>query len=1633
MGRKDRKKKITAIGLAALMILGTLGNTGVTARAEDTESEAAVEQNVETTESPETELAVQEMAAEEAESVALQNKEAEEPVAAEAPAEETTPEKPAQEEPKTEETVREEPAPGETESENAAPEEVKSENENPEEVSAETVPENTVSGETPVETPSEESVSTQSAENPDSIVENIAPQTEESGQPVAFTGEVHDLNNTKLTINSENRDQFNGKVITGTLENQGVNQFVIDGVEISLTFRDLTVQNAGAYNNSPASGLVLKKGAVLHLTLEGTNVLKAGFAGAGITVPEGCTLEITGNSTGILEATGGGGWNAGAGIGADGRSNQSVGTIIIRGGTVKATGNNSYSYGSVSAASAGIGGTTESKSGTIQITGGTVTAVGGMYAAGIGGGSNGRTEKIEISGGTITVIGGSQYSYSGAAIGSGHNSWNASEGGEKLSCGEILITNGTIHAEGNIGYGTKLDLSENEGGSVDITGPVQLELTRGEIAPRKAGSTYGYYKTEFQIYDTRLGTETKEHSAIVQVGEQAYSCKLQINEAYTGKLIFGMLDTKGLLKQGTAIKVIDTVTNLFWESSLSFTEEGDHTVSIGKPFYPVNLCFMDSSITGEIEIKSLKVTDENNEEYTAANGRLANSTVIQPETGKPETGTLRAWLPEGTYTFTIDTGKPEWGTNGVITVQGTVKADSNGTTIIAYRGDTAVMQDDIDLSKGDITFGVSNGLLTISMTDAEGNARYYENQPWDLTYTITTSAVTDHQVRIYLAEDYRLNLKLKNVQIDRTNIGYDFNQLKGAISLSTEGTVALYLEGENSIRCKTGVILMEKIRNPSQDLLRNCHLIFEESSGSLFASGGQSTPVIGAYSSSGSIEINGGNLTVQASSAYKTKPAAIGVGNEGEAEIKIRGGVILASTNGDGTAIGPQRCSDDFQKDGSASVEISGGEVTVENTTGNTALGKTSTNGCNLNISGGNVIVKQGAIDADTLVIAGGSIYRSDGGEAEIRPTAKNGTGADAQNVYYARADVSEIYGKNAAVTGVEGFQGYQFQNMKTDDKGVLHIYLPAEEGNLLSGTFAGITYQGTKEDPIVLSNFQMKLGQIGTDSADVEFQGIEKGGTIYYTCSGKEASVEDLIQRGTKITLNGKNGAAKLENLTPGETYTISAAYVVNGKHGGVRSYTFRCESAEPPLVNGVYEISTAEQMVWFGKYVNTDHPEAKGKLMADIDLSGITWEPMCPDGEGYTGVFDGNGHVIRNLSISQSVNNKRIYNYRTTGFFAYLGVEAVLQNLGIENAEIKTSGLCTYGGVLVGVAAYAKMQNCYSSGTIVFEKVTYAGGVIGYLFEMNKDQDCSHLYTTYEKLIGSNGSSKNISPSFFVAKTEGDVKQQGTGKTLEQFKSGEVTWLLNDQKSDDSVVWRQTLATNAFPGFHGRIVYTNEAGTYQNDTFETPTAELFTFVPPENLEQNGEKKEASVYLNSGITGMGTFTVRYKKSDETSYLASAPTEAGAYEVWISLSDGTRYNGGELQMGTFTITEPEIVSVSITWGSLEFEYQDSKWNPETCKYTESGWTTTQENDASITVTNNGNVDVDVEYRFTAAEDLTEVKNLQGIFVDEEDQPMYTLSVPADNVPRKTELRLESDKPTKSFDKTIGTINIVIKE
>ncbi|MBQ3665500.1 MAG: fibronectin type III domain-containing protein [Lachnospiraceae bacterium] len=124
----------------------------------------------------------------------------------------------------------------------------------------------------------------------------------------------------------------------------------------------------------------------------------------GIEVSKGNTLTIEG--AGTLTTTGS---SNHAGIGAD-----HVGTIIINGGTINATGG---------ARASGIGGSIHNvDGGTIMINGGIVNALGGSYAAGIGGGYDnlsgnyGKCGNIIINGGRVTARGGSN----GYGIGTGY-------------------------------------------------------------------------------------------------------------------------------------------------------------------------------------------------------------------------------------------------------------------------------------------------------------------------------------------------------------------------------------------------------------------------------------------------------------------------------------------------------------------------------------------------------------------------------------------------------------------------------------------------------------------------------------------------------------------------------------------------------------------------------------------------------------------------------------------------------------------------------------------------------------------------------------------------------------------------------------------------------------------------------------------------------------------------------------------------------------------------------------------------------------------------------------------------------------------------------------------------------------
>ena len=343
-------------------------------------------------------------------------------------------------------------------------------------------------------------------------------------QLMTLAGGEHDLNNEPLLINSANKNEFNGKTITGNYcpstrpgNSQNIKGGItIDNVMVDLTIKNVTIQSGGASGWNLA-GIYLKGNARLNLTLEGTNTLVGLDEGAGIEVEKGATLVITENSTGRLKAVGGA--YGAAGIGGKGTTsdegadkNCRTGTIIIKGGSITAEGG-AYQipqtqdyYGG-----AGIGTGRYGIGGTIKILGGTITAEGGKQTgAGIGGGMSGRVDTIVIGGTkgeapdiTVSSYKHSKQGYMGAAIGSG---WNGVSG-LTLSCGDIWILSGSVKVTGgNIGYGVLRPLNGNgmEGGSVTISEKVQLELPlESKIAPR-GECTYGKKTFRITAYDNQL-------------------------------------------------------------------------------------------------------------------------------------------------------------------------------------------------------------------------------------------------------------------------------------------------------------------------------------------------------------------------------------------------------------------------------------------------------------------------------------------------------------------------------------------------------------------------------------------------------------------------------------------------------------------------------------------------------------------------------------------------------------------------------------------------------------------------------------------------------------------------------------------------------------------------------------------------------------------------------------------------------------------------------------------------------------------------------------------------------------------------------------------------------------------------
>ena len=327
-----------------------------------------------------------------------------------------------------------------------------------------------------------------------------------------------------------------------------------------------------------------------------------------------------------------------------------------------------------------------------------------------------------------------------------------------------------------------------------------------------------------------------------------------------------------------------------------------------------------------------------------------------------------------------------------------------------------------------------------------------------------------------------------------------------------------------------------------------------------------------------------------------------------------------------------------------------------------------------------------------------------------------------------------------------------------------------------------------------------------------------------------------------------------------------------------GVLCVGASASGSEPPLVNGAYQLDSADDLFWFAEQVNGGETGINAVLTADITINEnvlnedgelnaddlTQWTPICGKEIGnfvytkYTGTFDGGGHSISGLYY----NGDGDY----AGLFGFVGSGGRVQNVKVTDSYIsnsegtgRTGGVCGYnngtitnccntgavtgsgrgrvGGVCGGNGGM--ISNCYNAGVVTGSGTnTYVGGVCG------ENGNTTTGYATITNCCNSgsvtgSGNVGGVCGYNFDGRITNcywlDKAYSGTGvgdsgtvanvevKSAEQFASGEVAWLLN---SSTNGPWRQNLGEggDGFPTLdstHGEVVQLTVKVSGESDTY--------------------------------------------------------------------------------------------------------------------------------------------------------------------------------------------------------------------
>ena len=229
------------------------------------------------------------------------------------------------------------------------------------------------------------------------------------------------------------------------------------------------------------------------------------------------------------------------------------------------------------------------------------------------------------------------------------------------------------------------------------------------------------------------------------------------------------------------------------------------------------------------------------------------------------------------------------------------------------------------------------------------------------------------------------------------------------------------------------------------------------------------------------------------------------------------------------------------------------------------------------------------------------------------------------------------------------------------------------------------------------------------------------KNNRIYAHTSGFVKFSKHKINQGdsVEVTVFSKSGYKLNDLLVNGESYGDDTSLVLRNLQEDITvkaifdlAYDF--DGGDGTELNP-FQISTFEQLevlsnldtLWDKHFI----------LMSDIDAiksqginAGKCFRPIGSEFKNFTGSFDGNGKVIRNLYIYRK-------SLRGVGLFGWLDPYAKVKQIGLINTKVFGGYLV---GALVGIFRYeintisdGEIRECFASGYV--EGKQHVGGLVG------------------------------------------------------------------------------------------------------------------------------------------------------------------------------------------------------------------------------------------------------------------------------------------------------------------------------